>query len=241
MEWIIVNDASTDRSAYLLQKYRARDDRVKLCLNTVRRGYTDSYGFAVSKAEGDYIAFLEPENLWVKDKISRQVGFMKRYATVLTHTSYAFSDNRCNLMPTGCAYIEPSMNLINFRKPVDICLSSFMMNAAEVKKFFPIVQDQDKEKVDLLMYLIKKGFVSQGMHDVLTLCRLDYDYPRQVGAVDSVKKLYKKMCLENHQIPSLMRYQAYKARNVTSIKMDLSMFVGLDVATSLDELKKFRL
>lgn len=239
MEWIIVNDASTDNTAKLLQKYRAQDDRVKLCWNKTHKDITDSYSFAISKADGDFIAFLEPENMWVKDKISRQVGYMKRYDSVLCHSSYAFADDRCELLPTGCCHIEPSVNLVNFRKNTDICLSTFMMNHEAVSDFFPIVKKDPK--TDLLMYLMQKGLVSQGMRDVLTLCRLDYSYPTRRKSIENIKQLYKKMCQNNEQIPNLMRYQAYKAINVASIKLDPSIFIGIDVSKSLEELKNYKL
>lgn len=239
MEWIIVNDASDDGSAKLLQKYREKDERVKLCLNKVRKGLTDSYSFAISKATGDYIAFLEPQNMWVKDKVSRQVGFMKRFDSVLSHSSYAFADGNCELLPTGCCHVEPCVNLVNFRKNTDICLSTFMMNSQEIHDFFPIEKIDDK--ADLLMYLMQKGLVSQGMSDVLTLCRPDYSYPAKSKIVESVKTLYKKMCQEQKKIPNLMRYAAYKAVNVASIKMDPSSYIGTDVAESLDQLKKYKL
>lgn len=239
MEWIIVNDASTDNSARLLQRYRVRDDRVKLCLNKTYRGYADSYEFAIGKASGDYIAFLEPENIWIKNKISRQLGFMKRYDAVLSHSSYAFADIACNLLPTGCCHIEPMVNLINFRKETDICLSAFMMKKEEICDLFPI--EKKDEKTDILMYLMQKGLVSQGMSDVLTLCRPNYSYPTRKKSIENIKKLYQQMTDENVNIPSLMRYQAYKALNVASIKMEPSSCIGRDVPESLEELKNFKL
>lgn len=239
MEWIIVNDASTDTSAKLLQKYRAKDDRVKLCLNKMPKGYTDSYSFAISKATGEYIAFLEPENIWVKDKISRQVGFMKRFDSVLSHSSYAFIDDQCKLMPTGCCHVETSVSLINFRKGTDICLSTFMMRKEDIEEFFPIIPKDEKD--DILMYLMQKGFVSQGMSDVMTLCRLDYSYPARHKLLESVKKMRDMLFKQNITIPNLLRYQAYKALNVVSIKMDPSVCIGRDVPVSLHELKNYKL
>lgn len=239
MEWIIVNDASEDDSSRLLQKYRRRDKRVKLCLNKIHKGFTESYSYAITKASGDYIAFLEPENFWVKDKISRQVAFMNRFTAPLSHTSYTFADNQGNLLPTGCCHVEIGVNLTNFRKTTDICLSTFMMKREEIEKFFPIEKDQDD--ADILMYLIQKGMVSQGMSDVLTLCRPDYSYPHQSKLIEYIKKLYHKMQKEKITVPALMRYQAYKAKNVVSIKMDPSVCIGRDVSESMEDLKNFKL
>ncbi len=239
MEWIIINDASTDSTARRLQRYRRRDARVKLCLNTVKKGLTASYEFAISKAEGDYIAFLEPENFWVKDKISRQVGFMVRYNALLSHTSYAFADDKARLLPTGCCHIEPKVTLLNFGKETDICLSTLMMNRDEVKDLFPIPKKYKEH--DIMMYLMQKGLTSQGINEVMTLCRPQYDYPTRHKELNSVRNMFDQMDDENIRIPNLMRYQAYRASNVTQIKLDPSTCIGRDVSLSLDELRKFKL
>ncbi len=239
MEWIIVNDASTDSTAAKLQKYRQKDARVKLCLNKQRKGYDDSYSFAISKATGDYIAFLEPENFWVKNKISRQVGFMLRYNAALSHTSYAFADGKYNLLPVGCRHIEPKVNLLNFGKDTDICLSTFMLNREEVKDLFPM--PDDKKEVGFVMYLMQKGMVSQGMSDILSLCRPKFDYPIRQKHLENMKKLYDQMDKNNIKVPSLLSYEVYKASNIAGVKLEPSSCIGIDVVQSLNELKKFKL
>ena len=239
MEWIIINDASTDKTAALLQKYRQRNNKVKLCLNKQRKGYTDSYSFAISKAEGDYIAILEPENFWVKDKISRQVAFMIRYNAILSHTGYAFADDKANLLPVGCCHIEPKVNLLNFGKESDICLSTFMLNREEIKKLFPIPED-DKDK-SLLLYLMQKGLLSQGITDVLTLCRPQYDDPLQQKMLNQVRGMYEHMDKNDIKVPSIMRYQSFRASNIAGVKLDPSICIGREVNVSMEELKKFKL
>lgn len=239
MEWIIVNDASTDGTAAKLQKYRQKDSRVKLCLNKQRKGYNDSYNFAVSKASGDYIAFLEPENFWVKNKISRQVGFMLRFNAVLSHTSYAFADGKYNLLPVGCRHIEPRVDLLNFGKDTDICLSTLMLNRDEIKDFFPM--PEDKKEVDIVMYLMQKGLVSQGLSDVLSLCRPKFDNPKRHKHIEHIQQLYDQMDKNNVKVPSLMNYAVYKASNIANVKLDSSSCIGTEVVKSLHELKKFKL
>ncbi len=239
MEWIIVNDASTDSTARWLQKYRQIDSRVKLCLNKSAKGAKASYEFAISKATGDYIAFLEPENFWVKDKISRQVGFMVRYNALLSHTSYAFADDKVNLLPIGCCHIKPEVNLLNFGKDADICLSTFMMNRKEIQPLFPIPKKYKGS--DILMYLMQKGLTSQGMTDVMTLCRPQFDYPTRKKEFDNIRQMVDYLDKNNLRIPSLIRYQVYKATNIAKIKLDPSICIGRDVSLSLDELKKFKL
>lgn len=240
LEWIIVNDASTDSTAALLQRYKKRDKRVKLCLNKQHKGYAESYSYAISKATGDYIAILEPENFWVKDKISRQYAFMLRYNFILSHTSYAFADHNCDILPMGCCMIEKKISLLNYGKSADICLSTFMMCREEIKDLFPMPIEEDEEP-DIVMYLMRKGFISQGSTSVLALCRPKYDVPQRNKQIEQVKKIYNQMQQEDMNIPSLMRYQAYRATNVTNIKLNPSFCIDRDVSSSMEELKNFQL
>ena len=243
LEWIIVNDASTDSTAAKLQRYKKLDKRIKLCLNKTFKGPTESYSYAISKATGDYIAILEPENIWVDYKISMQYALMLRYNFFLSHTSYAFADDNCDLLPMGCSMIETKVNLVNYGKTANICLSTFMMNREEIKDFFPVQLDDDdkKENIDIVMYLVRKGMTSCGITEILTLCRPQYNTPGQSKKIEHIRKISSQMKKEDKNIPSILKYQAYKASNVTNIKLNPSICIDREVSISLEKLKNFQL
>lgn len=237
MEWIIINDASTDKTAQILQKMHRKDPRIKLCLNKVPKGCNLSYAFGLEKAEGEYIAFLEPSDFWVKNKISRQLGFMVRYDAAMSHSSYAFADDTYEIFPTGSVHIEPKVSLLNYGKETDIVLSTLMLKKEEIEDFLPIPPDQD----DFIMHFMLKGLLSQGMSDVLTLCRLKYDSPQLENFAQAVHKLNRELRLCHQIVPNLTRYRAYKASNVTAVKLDPSIFIDKNVYMSMNELKNFKL
>lgn len=243
LEWIIVNDASTDSTAAKLQRYKKYDKRIKLCLNKIHKGATESYSYAISKATGEYIAILEPENLWVSYKISRHYAFMLRYNFILSHTSYAFADDNCDLLPTGCSSIESKVNLVNYEKTTNICLSTFMMNREEIQDLFPIqlTEDDKKEGIDIVMYFMKKGMTSCGVTEILTLCRPQYTTPGQSKKIEHIRKISSQIKQEEKHIPSLIKYQAYKASNITNIKLNPSICIDKEVYVSLEELKNFQI
>lgn len=243
LEWIIINDASTDSTAAKLQHFKKFDDRIKLCLNKTYKGPTESYSYAISKATGVYIAILEPENLWVNYKISLHYAFMLRYNFFLSHTSYAFADDNCELLPMGCSFVEPKINLVNYGKTANICLSTFMMEREEIKDFFPIQLDEDdkKENIDIIMYLMRKGLTSCGVTEVMTLCRPQYDSPLQSKKVEHIKKISSQIKQEDKSVPSIVKYQAYRASNVTKVKLNPSICIGREVSISLEELKNFQI
>ena len=75
---------------------------------------------------------------------------------------------------------------------------------------------------------------------MLSLCRPKYDAPKRHKQIEQVKKIYNQMQEEDMNIPSLMRYQAYRATNVANIKLNPSSFIDRDVYVSMEELKNFK-
>lgn len=73
---VVVDDASTDGTWALAQRYAARDSRIEVYTQT-RRGLErlhETYNFALALAKGDLIAILEGDDVWLADKLERQVA-----------------------------------------------------------------------------------------------------------------------------------------------------------------------
>ena len=55
---------------------------------------------AIENAEGRFIAFLDSDDVWLPEKISRQIDFMLENQYEFTFTSYRFMDADSKLMNT---------------------------------------------------------------------------------------------------------------------------------------------
>jgi glycosyltransferase involved in cell wall biosynthesis len=72
IELIVVNDGSKDATAKVLSQYEAKEDVVVLH-NKANQGISYSRNRAADHAEGKYIAPLDDDDRWYKNKIQRQV------------------------------------------------------------------------------------------------------------------------------------------------------------------------
>lgn len=75
-ECIIVDDGSTDDTAQVVERYAARDGRIRY-LRQLNRGQPSARNNALRAARGDYIQLLDADDLIESDKLRRQVGFLE--------------------------------------------------------------------------------------------------------------------------------------------------------------------
>lgn len=78
-EFIIVDDASTDATAVLLDEYTRADERVRLVTNKENLGLTKSLNIALQKARGEYIARMDADDISLPERFEKQVRFLGKY------------------------------------------------------------------------------------------------------------------------------------------------------------------
>lgn len=83
-----VNDASTDGTAALIQSLAAADDRIHPMRMLKRSGAAATRNAAIHAATGRYVAFLDADDLWAPQKLSRQLAFMKKHDAAFSFTGY---------------------------------------------------------------------------------------------------------------------------------------------------------
>lgn len=92
-ELIIVDDCSQDNTDEVVGSYK--DSRIRYIKNEVNSGAAESRNRALREAGGRYIAFLDSDDLWDKDKLKTQLSFMQENSYAFTYTDYriVYMDN----------------------------------------------------------------------------------------------------------------------------------------------------
>lgn len=139
-ELLIVDDCSTDNTDEVVASFLA-DKRVKYLHNEKNSGAALTRNKAMREAQGEWIAFLDSDDLWTPDKLEKQVKFMKANNYVLTYTEYEKideEDNPLNIYVTG-------PDVVNKRKMYnyDYIGQLTMMYSA---KHFGLIQIKDIKK-----------------------------------------------------------------------------------------------
>jgi len=89
-EWelIIIDDCSPDNSNKIIEDYMHRSEKIKLIALESNSGPAIARNRAIIEAKGRYIAFLDSDDLWHSDKLSKQISFMQEHDVALSYTGY---------------------------------------------------------------------------------------------------------------------------------------------------------
>lgn len=87
-EMIIVDDCSTDRTMSIIEQFVSNDNRIRSFQLDKNSGAGIARETALSKAQGDYIAFLDADDLWRPLKLEKQLQFLKENKVSFTFSFY---------------------------------------------------------------------------------------------------------------------------------------------------------
>lgn len=171
-EMLIIDDASTDSSLEEAYRLAGEDPRIKIFHQDENKGVSACRNFAISQAEGRFLAFLDSDDLWSREKLSKQISFMKNNGFGLSHTSYAFINSRGNVMSLGKVSVDDYVDLPLYMKTTQIGLSSVMIDREKIPSIFFPNDRRLCEDARVWMHLMRKGEAFHGLDEVLTLYRV---------------------------------------------------------------------
>lgn len=96
IELIIVDDGSTDQTATLCEKYAAKDSRVHF-IKQENRGPSAARNVAIRQSHGNYLCFLDADDLMMPNKIAVQLDVMQQDPSLdVTYTALKMIDTHGN-------------------------------------------------------------------------------------------------------------------------------------------------
>jgi glycosyltransferase involved in cell wall biosynthesis len=93
-ELLIVDDCSSDHTDQVVSLFH--DERIRFFRNEKNSGAAIARNVALREAKGRWIAFLDSDDLWLPDKLERQIEFMERNGYSFSYTKYSEMDEQSN-------------------------------------------------------------------------------------------------------------------------------------------------
>lgn len=167
-EMLIVNDCSKDNTVEIVQSYAAKDKRIKLINLKQNSGAAVARNTAIQNAKGRYIAFLDSDDLWKKEKLQKQIQFMQQNGYAFTYTSYEhFKGTKENIQ--NQVQIPTSLNYQQALKGNKIGCLTVVLD----RKQIPNIHFTTQKHEDYILWLnvFKQGITAYGIQENLALYR----------------------------------------------------------------------
>ena len=169
IEIIVVDDCSTDNSFNIVKELSKKNNIIKCYKMEKNSGVAAVRNFAISKTNAQYIAFLDSDDLWHKNKIEKQLEVFKKSNTPLVFTAINMIDENSKEIKSK-RKIKTVVNYKYLLTHTPICTSSVIID----RKRFPNVQmplRKSAEDYSLWLRVLKTGISAIGIDEVLVSYR----------------------------------------------------------------------
>ena len=191
-ELLLVDDCSTDNSCSLIDEEIKKDNRIKLIHQENNKGAAQSRNRGVLEAKGQYICFLDADDIWDKDKLKKQIEFIKLKAAGFTFTGYEFADEFGN----GLGKIVHVPEKITYKqalKNTTIFTSTVMIDRNIIADEDIYMPDIPSEDTATWWKILRKYGTGYGLNDNLVKYRRSANTlsSNKVVAVKRIWNLYR--------------------------------------------------
>ena len=168
-EMIIVDDCSTDISPEIVKSYLENESRIKYIRTDKNRGVSNARNTALKNANGQYIAFLDSDDIWDKEKLEKQINFMKEKDCVISFTSYELIDEENKKLNKVVRVVESIDYKTLLKGNILGCLTVIIDKS---KLDFEIKMSGVRhEDYALWLSILKRGYIAYGIDEVLAQYR----------------------------------------------------------------------
>ena len=148
LEIIIIYDDLNKEDLNLLKKIKKKDKRIKIYINKKNLGAGRSRNKGIKLSKGIFVAFLDSDDLWKKNKLKKQIFFMKKNGINASHTSYTIINSNNKIIGSRNAN-DMSYKLL--LKSCDIGLSTVVLKKEIITSKIKFANIKTKE--DYVLWL----------------------------------------------------------------------------------------
>ena len=168
-ELLITDDLSSDKTREIVKQFCINDKRIKLFINAENGGAGVARNYSIEQAQGRYIAFLDSDDIWHKDKLSKQINFMEENGVGLSYTAYQKIEN--NELK---GIVNPPLHT-SYKKLLNGnvigCLTAVYDTEQVGKQFMPLIRK--RQDMGLWLQILKVIPKAYCLQEVLAYYRVD--------------------------------------------------------------------
>ena len=172
-ELILVEDGGGDRSAEIIEEFieeKGMQDRIRLIHQKDEFGAAAARNTGVRLSNGRYIAYLDGDDVWMPDKLSKELAFLKEKNAAFVFTGYEFAD--ADAVGTGKVVRVPDTLVYKQAlKNTTIFTSTVMFDTEKIPREKLMMPKIKSEDTALWWRLLREGNIAYGLDENLVLYR----------------------------------------------------------------------
>ncbi|MBE5885039.1 MAG: glycosyltransferase family 2 protein [Lachnospiraceae bacterium] len=190
-ELLLVENGSTDNSIEKIKKFD--DPRIRLIILDGNAGAANARNEGMRLATGIYVGYLDADDLWQSNKLSKQISFMKENGAAFCFTGYEFGDE--NAVGTGkVVYVPETLRYRQALSNTTIFTSTVLFDTRKISKdrlYMPNVKSEDSA---LWFRVLREGNTAYGLDENLVIYRRPGKSlsSNKIEAMKRIWNLYRK-------------------------------------------------
>ena len=168
---IVINDGSTDKTAEIISRLAASDPRINFIENESNMGVSYTRNRAISLADGEWIAFLDSDDLWREDKLEKQLALLSTHQdAVISYTASAFITED----GTPYEYVMKAPTIVDYKMLMskNLLSCSSVIVKTSVMKQIKMPSDKMHEDYYTWLRILGDNQVAYGVNEPLLIYRL---------------------------------------------------------------------
>ena len=171
-ELILVEDCSKDGSRQVLQNLETQlqDSRIRVIYKDKNEGAAKARNTGTQAAQGDYLAFLDADDIWKEDKLEKELAFIREKDAAFVFTSYEFGDEQ----GIGTGKIVKVPDTLTYKQALSrtvIFTSTTLFDLKKLDKSLVLMPQVPSEDSATWWHILKAGYTAYGCPEVTTIYR----------------------------------------------------------------------
>ena len=193
-EMLIMNDVSTDNSLAVVNEFAKKDDRIKYIKLENNSGAAIARNKALSESRGRFIAYLDADDLWKKNKIQNQIDFMLAHDYAFVCSNYEKIDINNKILKQ--VKIPKEINYKLFLRNTIIQTVGVMIDSRKTgRELLMMPNVRRRQDAATWCQLLKSGFNCYGVPEFLSYYRVVPNSlsSNKIKAIKGTWFLYRKI------------------------------------------------
>lgn len=198
IEIVVVDDCSTDQSAQIIKKLCEKYTNIVYHLQDANQGVAVARNTGVMIAKGRYIAFLDSDDLWKKNKLEDQLELMRKKNAGFVFSAIEMIDDNGEIVKEK-RNIKTEVDYKYLLKNTVIPTSSVVLDRNIVKEFRMPLMRSGQDYATWLM-ILRTGIVAYGINDSLVSYRTGHK-SLSSNKLKSIKQVWTIQVRQEHINP----------------------------------------